>query len=83
MSDQLTPRETAVARLMACGLSNKEIGQALGITPHTVKNHSTKIFRKWRVNDRTQAVVCVFFLELITPQEAFGEMLAYRRQGDP
>lgn len=81
--NQLTPRETAVVWLMACGLSNKEIAVALGIKHSTVKNHSTAIFKKWHVNDRTQAVICAFAKELIAPREAFSQMRAHMRQEEP
>ncbi|HRA48730.1 MAG TPA: LuxR C-terminal-related transcriptional regulator, partial [Thermomicrobiales bacterium] len=39
------------------GMTNAEIGYALGISAQTVKNHVTSILRKLAVNDRTQAVV--------------------------
>ena len=76
----LTERETAVVRLMTSGLSNREISSALGIKTATVKNHSTAIFRKWRVNDRTQAAVVAFARGIITPQEAYQQMTAYMRE---
>ena len=42
---------------MALGLSNREIGQSLGISIETVKEHVQNILRKLDVNDRTQAAV--------------------------
>ena len=53
----LTRRETQVLRHVALGLSNKEIGQSLGISIETVKEHVQNILRKISVNDRTQAAV--------------------------
>jgi DNA-binding NarL/FixJ family response regulator len=53
----LTKRETQVLRHVALGLSNKEIGQSLGISIETVKEHVQNILRKIAVNDRTQAAV--------------------------
>ena len=50
-------RETQVLRHVALGLSNKEIGQSLGISIETVKEHVQNILRKISVNDRTQAAV--------------------------
>jgi DNA-binding NarL/FixJ family response regulator len=54
--EELTPRETAVLREVAKGLSNKELADALGITEHTAKDHLKSILAKLRVADRTQAV---------------------------
>ncbi len=53
----LTGRELAVLEKVRDGLTNGEIGEALGISAQTVKNHVTSILRKLAVNDRTQAVV--------------------------
>jgi DNA-binding NarL/FixJ family response regulator len=53
----LTDRELEILRKVSDGLTNAEIGYALGISPQTVKNHVTSILRKLAVNDRTQAVV--------------------------
>ncbi len=53
----LTNRESQVLRHVALGLSNKEIGQSLGISVETVKEHVQNILRKISVNDRTQAAV--------------------------
>jgi len=53
----LTNRETQVLRHVALGLSNKEIGQSLGISIETVKEHVQNILRKLDVTDRTQAAV--------------------------
>ena len=53
----LTPRETQVLRLVAMGLSNREIGDALEISVETVKEHVQNILRKIAVTDRTQAAV--------------------------
>jgi DNA-binding NarL/FixJ family response regulator len=53
----LTQRETQVLRHLALGLSNKEIGQSLGISVETVKEHVQHLLRKMDVTDRTQAAV--------------------------
>jgi DNA-binding NarL/FixJ family response regulator len=52
----LTAREIEVLELVAEGLRNKEIADALGITEETVKVHVKNIFGKLSVNDRTAAV---------------------------
>lgn len=53
----LTPRETQVLRLIAMGLSNKEIGDSLEISIETVKEHVQNLLRKIALEDRTQAAV--------------------------
>ncbi len=53
----LTGRELEILQKMSEGMTNAEIGFALGISAQTVKNHVTSILRKLTVNDRTQAVV--------------------------
>jgi len=52
----LSPREIEVLRLVARGLSNGEIGQALFIGEATVKTHLLRAFAKLGVSDRTAAV---------------------------
>jgi two-component system NarL family response regulator len=51
----LTGREHEVLELIVRGLSNKEIGSALGISEATVKSHINSILGKLGVTDRTQA----------------------------
>ena len=53
----LTKRESEVLKQLALGLTNKEIGQSLGISYETVKEHVQHILRKIGVSDRTQAAV--------------------------
>lgn len=52
----LTSREREVLKLLMAGLTNKEIGNRLGIQEVTVKLHLRGIFRKFNVTNRTQAV---------------------------
>jgi two-component system NarL family response regulator len=51
----LTPREHQVLQLVAKGLTNKEIGQAFGISDNTARNHVNSIIEKLQVSDRTEA----------------------------
>ena len=51
----LTGRELEVRELIVRGLSNKEIGAALGISEATVKSHINSILGKLGVTDRSQA----------------------------
>ncbi len=53
----LTEREKEVLGLIAQGESNKNIAHKLFISEKTVKNHITSIFRKLKVEDRTQAAI--------------------------
>ena len=59
----LSPREQEVLDLVTQGLNNKEIGQELYISGHTVKNHVTKIFQKLDVSDRAHAISKVYQLK--------------------
>lgn len=54
---ELTEREYAVFRLVARGLSNREIASTLFIGETTVKTHVTHLFQKLGVRDRVQAIV--------------------------
>jgi DNA-binding NarL/FixJ family response regulator len=56
----LTERETEVVRLMAEGLSNREIATRLFVTEATVKTHVNNVFGKLDVNDRAAAVSWAF-----------------------
>ena len=52
----LSDRERAVLELMASGATNPEIGEALHISRHTVKEHCSAVYRKLGVRNRTEAV---------------------------
>jgi NarL family two-component system response regulator LiaR len=55
--DELTERETEVLRLLAQGMSNKEIARELNIGEKTVKTHVSNILSKLGVLSRTQAAL--------------------------
>ena len=55
-TEHLTARETAVLRLMALGLGNKEIASRLDISEHTAKFHVSSILAKLGAASRTEAV---------------------------
>ncbi len=57
LPDPLTKREIEVLRLMAAGLSNKEIADALGAGEATIKTHASSVMSKLGVRDRTRAVL--------------------------
>lgn len=54
--EPLTPREGDVLRLLAQGLTNRQIAAALGISEHTVKFHVSAIYAKLNVSNRAEAV---------------------------
>jgi two-component system NarL family response regulator len=56
-ADQLTAREIDVLRQVAGGRSNREVGEALGLTEHTVKGYLKSIVAKFDVPDRTAAAI--------------------------
>ncbi len=62
----LTPREREVLRLLAQGRTNRQIGQCLGISPGTAKNHVEHILAKLGVSDRTQAAARAVELGLLS-----------------
>lgn len=57
MTEALSPRESEIIRLVATGISNKEIAERLVISEGTVKNHLSSILSKLNVKDRLQAVI--------------------------
>jgi LuxR family maltose regulon positive regulatory protein len=56
LAQSLSVRESAILKLIAEGLSNKEIARTLAVTPETVKSHVKHIFIKLNVEKRAQAV---------------------------
>ncbi len=52
--ESLTPSERRVAEMAAKGPTNREIAQALFVTPRTVEVHLTSIYRKLAINSRSQ-----------------------------
>jgi len=52
--ESLTTRETDVVRLVAEGMSNKQIARRLNLTEGTVKGYVSQILAKLRLQDRTQ-----------------------------
>jgi DNA-binding CsgD family transcriptional regulator len=58
--DDLSPREVEILRLVAAGASNREIGEKLYISGHTVANHVRSILRKTGSTNRTEAAGYAF-----------------------
>jgi LuxR family maltose regulon positive regulatory protein len=64
----LSPRETGILKLIAQGLSNKEIARRLEIGPETVKSHLKSAYTKLGVERRAQAVSRAQTLGVVTTQ---------------
>lgn len=58
-TERLTPSERRVLELIGDGLSNREIGDELGVAEKTVKNHVTSMLAKMGLQRRTQAAAWV------------------------
>lgn len=65
----LTPKELEILKLLAMGLSNKEIGRRLCLAEKTVKNYMSTIFQKLEINDRVQAAIFALRHGLIAEQQ--------------
>jgi two-component system response regulator DesR len=52
----LTEREREVLELIASGATNREIAGSLYLSPHTVKEHTSSLYRKLEVRNRAEAV---------------------------
>lgn len=71
--DRLTGREFEVFELVARGMTNEEIGEALFIGNATVKTHINRCFSKLAVRDRAQMVVLAYEAGIVRPGEETHE----------
>ncbi len=65
LPEPLSLREQEVLRLMAAGLTNREIAETLVISPETVKKHTGSIYGKLSVGNRTEAAARARALNLL------------------
>jgi DNA-binding CsgD family transcriptional regulator/tetratricopeptide (TPR) repeat protein len=70
LPDGLSERELDVLRLVAAGLSNREIGERLFITTNTAANHVRSILSKTRAPNRTAAAMYAIQHGLLSPSRA-------------
>lgn len=56
VASPLSERELQVLDLIAKGATNQEIADALALSPHTVKDHASAVYRKLDVRNRSEAV---------------------------
>jgi DNA-binding NarL/FixJ family response regulator len=61
----LTGRELEVLRLVAAGMSNREIASELVVSEHTVARHLQNIFTKLRISSRTAAAAFAYEHDLV------------------
>jgi DNA-binding NarL/FixJ family response regulator len=65
--NRLTAREFEVLQLVAAGLSNREIGDRLGIAENTAKNHVRNMLEKLNLRTRTEAAMYAVREKLVEP----------------
>jgi DNA-binding NarL/FixJ family response regulator len=69
MRAELTARELEILRLLAKGLTNKQLGKVLSISENTVKNHVNSVIEKLEVSDRTEASTTAIQRGIISADE--------------
>jgi len=69
LRQELTVREIEVLRLLARGLTNREIANVYSISANTVKNHLNNLMAKLDVADRTEAVSFCLARGIVKPEE--------------
>ncbi len=65
----LTQRELEVFSLLVMNKSTKEIAHEFGISDKTVRNHISNVIQKLGVNDRTEAVLELLRLKVVSLSE--------------
>jgi two-component system response regulator DevR len=64
----LSPQERRILDLIAQGMTNREIAEAMFLAEHTVKNYTTTMLRKLKLSNRTEAAVLAVKLQSGDPR---------------
>lgn len=75
----LSQREAEVVRCVVQGLTNQEIAEHLGLSPHTIKNYLLRVFDKLGVSNRVE----LLFMTLSQGGNGHGVTARSEAQGDP
>ena len=73
MHPELTSREIEILKLIAGGLSNREIAFSLSISESTVENHIHNIYGKLDISKRAQAVAFAYQTGVMFVDQALGK----------
>jgi DNA-binding CsgD family transcriptional regulator len=69
----MTDSELAVARLVATGLTNREVAERLFVSPHTVSSHLRHLFVKLKINSRVELTRLAMNLDEDRPDRTAGD----------
>jgi DNA-binding CsgD family transcriptional regulator len=65
MNKPLTPRQNEIVNYLRSGMTNKQIGKALGVSPETVKTHIRHIIMRTGLKNRLQICMSTGWNELM------------------
>lgn len=68
-----TKRQLQIVNLIGKGLSNRDISIVLSISEHTVKVHIWRIFKKYKIESRTQALLLFIKLGYVSINSLLAE----------
>jgi len=74
LSENLNARQVTLLKLLAKGLSNREIGDTLSLTEGTVKSYVSNLLTRLKLADRTQAALYAVKIGLVSSNELLPAM---------